>query len=115
MRAAVVNGSRERYSVRTAKTVGISLLILIRHPKLLGVKLLLGFGLLLGIIAYLSPAMGESTMMSALLYQLGMDDAGHTITRVLLLLPLFFLLIAISSYPITYILSSKSSSNSILV
>ncbi len=74
--------------------VGTSLVLLVKYPDLLGVKLFLGLGLVLGVIAYLSPDMGESTMVSALLYRLGVGDAAHTMARVLLLLPMFALLMA---------------------
>jgi len=72
-------------------SVGTALLLLVRFSDVLGPKLFLGFGLLLGLVAYLSPAMTEYTLVSALLYQVGTGDAAHIITRVLLLLPMYTL------------------------
>jgi hypothetical protein len=57
-------------------------------------RALIGVGLLFGLVAYLGSAMGESTLIGALLYQLGQGGASLAITRVLMLLPLFILLVA---------------------
>jgi hypothetical protein len=74
--------------------VGVGLLQRVRAPRSIGAKVWLGLGLLLGLIAYLASAMGESTLVGALLYQLGQGGASMGITRVLMLLPMFVLLVA---------------------
>jgi hypothetical protein len=74
--------------------VGCGLLMRVRVPRSIGARVLIGLGLLLGVVAYLTGAMGESTLVGALLYQLGQGGASLAITRVLMLLPLFLLLVA---------------------
>jgi len=74
--------------------VGAGLLLRVRSPRSVAARAMIGVGLLLGVVAYLGSAMGESTLIGALLYQLGQGGAGLAITRVLMLLPLFVLLIA---------------------
>ncbi len=75
--------------------VGTSLMLLVKHPGLLGVKLFLGLGLVFGAIAYLSPTMDGSSMAGDLLFdQRVVSDVGYIMARVLLLLPMFALLLA---------------------
>lgn len=74
--------------------VGAGLLLRVRSPRSITARVMIGIGLLFGLVAYLGSAMGESTLIGALLYQLGQGGAALAITRVLMLLPLFILLIA---------------------
>lgn len=74
--------------------VGTGLLLRLHVPRSVGARVLLGLGLLLGLIAYLGAAMGESTLIGALLYRLGQGGVVAAIGRLLMLLPLFVLLIA---------------------
>ncbi len=75
-------------------TVGAALFMRVRSPKSGGARVLLGVGLLLGLIAYLTEAGGDSTLVGALLYHLKDSSVAQVITRVLMLLPLFILLVA---------------------
>jgi len=57
-------------------------------------RVLIGLGLLFGIIAYLTGAEGQSTLVGALLRYLGEDSPARAISRILILLPMFLLLAA---------------------
>jgi hypothetical protein len=74
--------------------VGAGLLLRVRAPGSITARVVLGVGLLLGLVAYLGPAEGESTLVTALLYHLKSSTAAQVVTRVLMLLPLFVLLVA---------------------
>jgi hypothetical protein len=70
---------------------GAGLLLRSRKPDSVVARVLIGLGLLLGLIAYLSGAEGESTLVGALLGSLADDTAAQAITRIGMLCPMFLL------------------------
>jgi hypothetical protein len=74
--------------------VGAGLLLRARAARSVGARVLIGLSLLFGIIAYLTPADGQSTLVGAVLRYLGEDEAVRAISRILILLPMFLLLAA---------------------
>ncbi|HOX45201.1 MAG TPA: hypothetical protein PK668_16520 [Myxococcota bacterium] len=74
--------------------LGAGLLLRVRAPASITARVVIALGLLLGLVAYLSPAEGEDTLVTALLYHLKDSTAAQVVSRVLMLLPLFVMLVA---------------------
>jgi hypothetical protein len=72
--------------------VGAGLMLRAQAPRSATARVLVGLALLFGLVAYLTGAEGESTLVGALLRYLGDDTAVRAICRVFLLLPLFLLI-----------------------
>lgn len=63
-----------------------------RAPRSVTPRVFIGLALIFGLVAYLTGAEGQSTLVGALLRYLGDDEAVRAIGRVFLLLPLFLLI-----------------------
>ncbi len=72
--------------------VGAGLMLRAHSPRSITARVLVGLALLFGLMAYLTGAEGESTLVGSLLRYLGDDEAVRAIGRVFLLLPLFLLI-----------------------
>lgn len=72
--------------------VGAGLIQRAQAPRSIAARVFIGLALLCGLVAYLTGAEGESTLVGALLRYLGEDEAVRAIGRVLILLPLFLLI-----------------------
>ena len=72
--------------------VGAGLMHRAHSPRSITARVFIGLALLFGLVAYLTGAEGESTLVGALLRYLGDDEAVRAIGRVFLLLPLFLLI-----------------------
>ena len=72
--------------------VGAGLIHRTHSPRSITARVFIGLALLFGLVAYLTGAEGESTLVGALLRYLGDDEAVLAIGRVFLLLPLFLLI-----------------------
>jgi len=72
--------------------VGAGLMHRIQSPRSVTARVFIGLALLFGLVAYLTGAEGESTLVGSLLRYLGDDEAVRAIGRVFILLPLFLLI-----------------------
>ncbi len=72
--------------------VGAGLLLRARSPRSVSARVLIGLALLFGIVAYLTGADGQSTLVGALLRYLGEGEAIRAVSRILILIPMFLLL-----------------------
>jgi len=72
--------------------VGAGLMHRTRSPRSVVARVFIGLALLFGLVAYLTGAEGESTLVGSLLRYLGDDETVRAIGRVFLLLPLFLLI-----------------------
>jgi hypothetical protein len=71
---------------------GAGLLLRARSPRSVAARVLLALSLLFGMVAYLTGADGQSTLIGALLRYLGEGEAIRAVSRILILLPMFLLL-----------------------
>ncbi|MBW1806946.1 MAG: hypothetical protein JRJ87_02045 [Deltaproteobacteria bacterium] len=74
--------------------VGAGLLLRTRVARSVTARVLIGISILFGLVAYLTSAEGQTTLVGALLRYLGEGEAVQAISRILILLPLFLLLAA---------------------
>ena len=72
--------------------IGAGLMHRVQSPRSVVARVFIGLALLFGLVAYLTGAEGESTLVGALLRYLGDDETVRAIGRVFLLLPLFLLI-----------------------
>jgi len=70
--------------------IGAGLMHRIQSPRSVVARVFIGLALLFGLVAYLTGAEGESTLVGSLLRYLGDDETVRAIGRVFLLLPLFW-------------------------
>jgi hypothetical protein len=72
--------------------IGAGLIHRVQSPRSVVARVFIGLALLFGLVAYLTGAEGESTLVGSLLRYLGDDETVRAIGRVFLLLPLFLLI-----------------------
>jgi hypothetical protein len=72
--------------------VGAGLMHRIQSLRSVTARVFIGLALLFGLVAYLTGAEGESTLVGSLLRYLGDDETVRAIGRIFILLPLFLLI-----------------------